>query len=101
MMNIIINSVTGLIYTYINLFKKNKISLIEIAGNVQIEERSLWELLIEDNTCPDCKVTPIELLEGSSGGMCTNFKCVGCGALFNITALVKYAERVGSNELEL
>ncbi len=32
--------------------------------------------------CPDCGSK--EFYEGPSGGICTNWKCAGCGSKFNI-----------------
>jgi len=37
---------------------------------------------LEKGKCPDCGSK--KFYEGPSGGLCTNWKCAGCGSRFNI-----------------
>jgi len=51
------------------------------------------ETKLRKGTCPDCGRT--NFLKGPEAGLCTNIKCAGCGAQFNVGPLT--CERIGKS----
>ena len=54
----------------------------EICEKVEQDSRKLLKIMFENECCPDCGCK--QLIEGPSGGACTNVKCADCGHWFNI-----------------
>lgn len=57
----------------------------------KLEPDDLWAA-ISINKCPDCGGEGF--LEGPSGGLSTNIKCATCGHRFNVTPVIRRAERI-------
>lgn len=60
-------------------------------------EKSLFEQM-QNGRCPDCDTDPMRIIEGPTGGLSTNIKCVSCNAQFNICPVIEFAERIHEGE---
>ncbi len=49
-------------------------------------------------TCPDCSGS---FLKGPRGGMMINFKCDGCGAEFNLSPGLIFAQRISDRKIPI
>lgn len=61
---------------------------------VNLDARGLFKFIRDNNQCPDCRATPLRLLEGPSGGLSTNVKCADCNVWFNIIPEMEMLERI-------
>jgi len=49
---------------------------------LEMNEDKIMDLFLKLNACPDCGSD--QFMEGPSGGMATNVKCLGCNHWFNL-----------------
>lgn len=75
-----------------NLLKKLFKKVKPVSEEPVSEERSLWDEMIDG--CPECGCSPIRLMEGPSGGACTNVFCADCGQGYNIAPSIQWAEKI-------
>lgn len=61
---------------------------------VDLNGQDLYDFMVKKDRCPDCRASPLRLLEGPSGGVSTNVMCAVCKAKFNICPLIGFAERI-------
>lgn len=61
---------------------------------VELDAYGLFKFIRDNDQCPDCRVKPLRLLEGPSGGLSTNVQCGDCGNWFNITPGIECLERI-------
>ncbi|MCK5613097.1 hypothetical protein KAR91_65090 [Candidatus Pacearchaeota archaeon] len=68
-----------------------RVACTKACDKLIMNEDELRKAFLDYNVCPDCGSG--KFMEGPSGGMSQNVKCVGCGHWYNL-ALPLFIERI-------